>query len=167
MDALGGQQAFIAREEWEKGRYGGAVAFPPDPVDVDRTRSRRRRVVESVWVVGVVAYGLARTLVVWQALGDYGVNPWIYGVIDVVSSVPYAIGTARVVTGTIDRDWARVRQWGLIAVGAFFAPDLYIVLAGHGMPRLVYLVLGVWVLGATVLATRGILGKIRTARFAP
>jgi hypothetical protein len=34
------------------------------------------------------------------------------------------------------------------------------------MPTFVDLILGAWVLGATVLATRGIRGKIRTARFA-
>jgi hypothetical protein len=150
------------RAKSEQGRYGCPVSTSLDPAVSGR--SRHRIVLESVWVVGVVAYGLARTLVVWQALGNYGVNPWIYGAIDVVSSVPYAIGTARVVTGTMDRDWVRVRRWGLIAVAAFFAPDLYIVVAGHGMPALVYIVLASWVLVAAALAARGIAGKLRSAR---
>ena len=150
------------RAEGERGRYGGPVSTPPDAAG--SVQSHRRVVFESIWVVGVVAYGLARTLVVWTALGDYGVNPWIYGVLDVVSSVPYAIGTARVVTGVMDRDRARVRRWGLIAVAAFFAPDLYIVAAGRGMPTPVYIVLVAWVLVAAVLAARGIAGKIRSGR---
>jgi len=126
--------------------------------------SHLRIVLEATWVVGVVAYGLARTLVVWGALSDYGVNPWIYGIIDLVSSVPYAIGTARVVTGILDRDWARVRKWGTIAVLTFFAPDVYILLAGHGMPTTVYLVLGAWLLVAIAIAGRGMSCKLRDAR---
>lgn len=138
------------------------MATPPDPTGPQH--SRLRFVLESTWVVGVLAYGLARTFVVWGALGRYGVNPWVYGVIDLVSSVPYAIGTAKVVTGIIDRDWARARKWGLIAVVAFIAPDLYIVIAGHGMPALVYVVLGAWVAVAALLAGRSVALKLRTAR---
>ena len=127
---------------------------------------RLRVVLESTWVVGVLVYGLARTVVVWGALGDYGVNPWIYGAIDLFSSVPYAIGTARVVTGCLDRDWARVRRWGLIAAVAFIAPDLYILAAGHGMPAIVYVVLGTWLLVAALLAGRSVAVKLRAERTA-
>lgn len=144
------------------GRYGWPVPTPPDPAGP--SSSRLRVVLESTWVVGVVAYGLARTVVVWQVLGDYGVNPWIYGVIDVVSSVPYGLGTARVVTGILDRDWARVRRWGLIAVAAFSAPDLYIVVAGRGMPTLIYVVLGAWLLAGAALAARSVVRKHRAER---
>ncbi len=150
------------RAEGESCRYGCPVSMPPDPAGP--LRSRHRLVFESIWVVGVVVYGLARTLVVWQALGDYGVNPWVYGTIDLISSVPYAIGTARVVTGVMDHDWPRVRRWGSIAVTAFFLPDLYIVVAGHGMPALVYVILAVWVFVAAVLAARAVAGSIRSAR---
>ena len=147
-----------------KGERGPLRWCVPTPPAGRSGQTRHRLVLESTWVVGVVAYGLARTLVVWGALGDYGVNPWIYGVIDLVSSVPYAIGTARVVTGVMDRELGPGAPWGLIAVAAFFVPDLYIVVAGHGMPTVVYVVLGVWVLIAAVLAARAVAGKIRTAR---
>jgi hypothetical protein len=138
------------------------VPKTPDPAGPEH--SRLRVVLESTWVVGVLAYGLARTFVVWGALAGYGVNPWVYGLIDLVSSVPYAIGTARVVTGTIDRDWARVRKWGLIAAVAFIAPDLYILTAGHAMPAIVYVVLGTWVAAAALLAGRSVALKLRSAR---
>ncbi|MSO38675.1 MAG: hypothetical protein EXQ69_10605, partial [Acidimicrobiia bacterium] len=70
-----------------------------EPIAVARMTDERRRMVEVLWVVAALAYGLGRAIVVWKTLGDYGVNPWIYGVLDVISTVPYAIGTARVVTG--------------------------------------------------------------------
>lgn len=109
----------------------------------------------------VVAYGLGRTIVVWQALGGYGVNPWVYGAIDLVSSVPYGLGTARVVTGVLDRDWARVRRWGTIAALAFVAPDVYIVFAGESMPWPVYVVLGAWCSVAAVFAFRSLRRQVR------
>ena len=116
-------RAWRARGETEDSPATVArVSTAPEPAGP--ANSRLRILLESTWVVGVLAYGLARTFVVWSALGDYGVNPWIYGAIDLISSVPYAIGTARVVTGCLDRDWARVRRWGLIAAVAFIAPNL-------------------------------------------
>ena len=135
-----------------------------EPIAVARMTDERRRMVEVLWVVAALAYGLGRAIVVWKTLGDYGVNPWIYGVLDVISTVPYAIGTARVVTGVIDRDWARVRLWGTIAAVAFLVPDLYIVIVGESMPLVVYVVLGVWFIGAVYFAVRSITKKVRANR---
>lgn len=135
-----------------------------EPIVAARMTDKRRRMVEVLWVAAAVAYGLGRAIVVWKTLGDYGVNPWVYGVLDVVSAVPYAIGTARVVTGVIDRDWARVRLWGTIAAVAFLVPDLYIVIVGKSMPWVVYVVLGVWFVGAVYFAVRSVTKKVRANR---
>jgi len=121
----------------------------------------RRRIIERLWVVGVVAWGLGRTVIVWETLGGYGVNPWVYGAIDVVSSVPYGLATARVVENLIDRDRVTALRWGVVAAVTFVLPDLYIVIAGRHMPVVVYVVLALLVVLLGTLAARGVVNKAR------
>jgi len=67
-------RAWRAKGEGEESP--ATVALVPTSPDPDGPPNTRLRVVlESTWVIGVLVYGLARTFVVWGALGDYGVNP--------------------------------------------------------------------------------------------
>jgi len=92
------------------------------------------------WVVAVLAWSVARTLVVARMLGRYGVSPWAYGAVDLAVSWPYAMATAGVVTNLLDRRRSAARRCALAAAATFLAPDVYLVLAGHGKPTVVYVV---------------------------
>ena len=119
------------------------------PPDVATTEQRaRRRTLSRVWFGVVIAYSLIRAVVVWQALGDYGVNVWIYLVIDMTCAVIDGINTAKLVISIADERYRDARKEGLIALVTFIVPDLYIVYAGNKMPKMVYFVLG----GIVVLA---------------
>jgi hypothetical protein len=100
----------------------------------------RRDVLTRGWLVAVLGWSVFRSMVVAHTLRRYGVNPWAYGTVDLVSSWPYAVASAGVVTSLLDRRMAAFRRNGLVAAAAFFFPDLYLLLAGHHKPRLVYLV---------------------------
>ena len=39
---------------------------------------QRRRNLSRAWAIVVIAWAFGRTLVVWAAVGDYGINPWMY-----------------------------------------------------------------------------------------
>jgi len=92
---------------------------------------------ERVWVLLVVVYGFGKSLVVWGALGKYGVNPFIYLVVDIAAAIPYGIATARVVINGIARNWREVRKWSRVATITHFIPDIYIFSVIRSAPRII------------------------------
>ena len=133
-------------------------------------RTRRRVVLERIWVVATVGYGMARALLVGATLSQYGVNPWGYLALDLATSVPLGIATARVVCALVDRDLRKARNWGIVAVLTDFAPDVFIVVVGRDMPVIVYGVLAAVTGASLVLGGRSIARKVacmRRARNAP
>jgi len=123
---------------------------------------RARRAIEATWVLLTVGYAVLKAFVVGHTLDKYGVKPWVYGGIDIATSIPLGIATARGVGAAIDHDWPLFRRWGLVAAIAFFAPDVSILIMGRGMPIHVYLGLGTFVTITTLVALRSAWRKIRT-----
>ena len=124
----------------------------------------QRKHVERLWVAITLAWGLFRALVVWAALSRYGVNPWIYLTIELVSSGPYGLATARIVTSLLDHRRDTAFRWAIAAAVLFLAPDLYIVAAGRSMPLYVYVVVGVIVAALGVAGILRIRVAVRAAR---
>lgn len=106
-----------------------------------RTFEGRRRL-ERWWFVLVMVWSVCRVVAVWRWLDKYGVNPFVYALVDVGSSAPYALGSARTIGALIDRRYARAAVWSVLAAVCFAAPDVYIVAAGHDMPWIVYGIVG-------------------------
>ena len=95
------------------------------------------------WIVSIFGYSVLRALVVWPTLGDYGVNPWAFLVIDVGTAWPYAYGQVRVVNEARMGNWSSTQVWAMIAMLAFVAPYAYIAGAGSGeMPLVAWVVIG-------------------------
>jgi hypothetical protein len=114
------------------------------------------------WILGVFAFSVARALVVWPTLGDFGVNPWIFLVIDVVTAFPYAYGQVRVVNGARAGDWRDVQIWAFVTFVMFIAPYAYIVGAGSGeMPLLAWIIIGVLATFFGVASVMRIMRQIR------
>ena len=94
------------------------------------------------WIVGVFAFSVARALVAWPALSQYGVNPWVFLAIDVVTAFPYAVGQVKVVNGFRYKQYGAVQIWALVVGATFLAPYVYIVMAGQErIPTVAYLVI--------------------------
>src|SRR4051794_26343529 len=109
-------------------------------------RDQRRKTLERSWVIGVVLFGFVRFVLAWEVLSKYSpATVIIFGLIDFGTAVPYAIGTARLVTSLVDRDGLAAARWGALASACFLAPYLWIAWAGHdhGFPVAVYIVTGV------------------------
>lgn len=128
------------------------------------TRTARRLLFERLWVLLVIAYGAGRAFVVWKALGKYGVNPWLYLALDVTSSWPYAIATARLVTSVIDREFSRARSWGVLAAVTFLIPDLYILAGARHVPTAVYAIIIAIISLLALLTILSLFIKIRNGR---
>ena len=144
-------------------RSSAAGGEAPQP---ERPRSKLRQRLELSWVVGIVLFTLARFFVARETLEQYGLNIWVFGVIDLVTAIPYAIGTARVVGAMVDRDLAAAGTWAGIAALSFFAPYGYILWSGKDaeFPTSVYVVLGVLIAIFGANALWSVIRKVRAAR---
>ena len=118
------------------------------------------------WVVIIVAFTIGRVVVANEALGDYGLNIWVFGFIDLITAVPYAIGTAKVVTSMIDREPSKSMGWGAVAFASFIAPYLYVMWTGRDaeFPPIVWIVLGVLILLFGGNAVWSAVRKVRQGR---
>ena len=138
-------------------------AAEPQGVGAPRRRSRLRRNLEWGWVVTVVVFTLGRLLLARETLAQYGLNIWIFGIIDLVTAFPYALGTARVVGAIVDRNGRDISKWTLVAAGSFLAPYVYVALAGADgkFPPGVYLALGLLMVVFGANAIRSVARKVK------
>jgi hypothetical protein len=139
------------------------MPFPAPTRDCD-ARSQRRVALERIWIAATVGYGLLRACLVAATLSQYGVNPWSYLIIDVATSVPLGLSTARVIGALVDRDLRTARTWAIVAVLTDFAPDIFIVIVGRDMPMVVYVALGVIAVASVGFGVRSILRKVASMR---
>ncbi len=135
-------------------------------VDVQHSAEtlRRRKVLSRTWGVIVVTWSLVRALVVWAALGDYGINPWMYLLIDLGSAIVDAYTTPRMVLAFIDSQYRTAAKWLLASAGAFIVPDLYIFLGTRHMPRRVIFVIAVIISITGFVAVFSVVRKIRAGK---
>jgi hypothetical protein len=113
------------------------------------------------WALGIVAFSAARALIAWPTLGSYGVNPWWFLFIDVVTAPPY--GVAQALAVKILRDRSRPTRdavpWAVLVAVMFFAPYAFIFIASYladapqPMPAIAYIGVLLWmaVFGAFAL----------------
>lgn len=130
-------------------------------------RSRRRRTLEASWVVGVVVFVVVRFVVAYSALAEYDqLTVVIFGLLDLGTAVPYAIGTARLVTSLVDGEVEIAARWGVLAAGSFIAPYLWIAWAGRDgeFPTIVYVVTAVLCVCLGINAVFGLRRRVRAER---
>lgn len=97
------------------------------------------RLTKSIWYALVLGWALIRTLIVKGIFEKNGVNPWIYLVIDLAASIPYARYTHRFVISFLEKDWKRLKVALVISVLTFYAPDLYILLSAQEVSTSIYI----------------------------
>lgn len=133
----------------------------------DTGRVNRRRAIERSWVAGVVLYSGVRFALAYSTLAEYDrASVVVFGLLDVGTAVPYAIGTARLVTSLVDRQPERAARWGALASACFLAPYLWIAWAGRDgqFPIIVYIVVGVLVVSLGANAVYSIRKRVRAER---
>jgi hypothetical protein len=122
---------------------------------------RRRRNLSRTWAGMVVTWSLIRALIVWAAVGDYGLNPWIYLVIDLACASVDAVTTPRMVIAFIDDEYRRAAWWAVASLVAFLLPDVYIFTGSRTLPRnLILIIVGI----VSTTLTIGVIGIVRKVR---
>ena len=104
---------------------------------LEDAEARRKGV--RIWISIVLAWSIARSLVVAKVFAEYGLNPQLYFAIDFLSSIPYAYASAHSLLTYIDKQRIRSIAWGLLTIAMFYLPDLYIVSASKHVPPSTYL----------------------------
>ena len=117
------------------------------------TAGRRDRL-ELAWFFAVMTWSVIRIIAVSTWLQDYGVDPFHYAMVDLGSSAPYSLASARLLGSLVDGRMRRATSWGVLTVVTFVAPDLYIFTAGRALPWASYVVVGTIATIGAVLAIR-------------
>ncbi|MEO5723266.1 MAG: hypothetical protein ABIQ39_05610 [Ilumatobacteraceae bacterium] len=124
----------------------------------------RRKMLSRTWAAIVVAWSLIRTLIVWAALGSYGINPWIYLGIDLISAGVDAFTTPRMVLAFVDDHYKLAVRWLAASAAAFVVPDLYIFLGTRTMPRRVIVIIVAVIILTTLVAIFSVARKVQQGR---
>ncbi len=127
----------------------------------DAETLQRRKRLSRTWAGIVVVWSLIRTGIVWAAVGDYGLNPWIYLSLDLSSAIVDAFTTPRMVLSFIDDHFKQAIKWAFISLVAFIVPDLYIFLGTRTLPTRIIVVVCL-IIGLTL--TIGVIGVVRRVR---
>lgn len=126
----------------------------------------RRTLLSRLWLLGSVAYGGVRALLVWRFLSGYGVNPWGFAAVELGSSALYGWASARVVLAVVDRSWGLLWRVGPLAVGTYAAPDIFVFATlGHAPDGLVRTLVGIVGVSA-LLAAVALVREVRRRRAA-
>jgi len=115
------------------------------------------------WAIGIILFSAARALLAWPTLGRYGVNPWLFLCIDLLTAAPYGISQA--VTVKILRERSRPPRdaipWSIMVVAMFLAPYVYIFFASGEMPVLAYAGITAWIVLFAALAIARMVRQVR------
>ncbi len=127
-------------------------------------RTKRQTFWERLWASTIVLYTFGATFVVWKALHKYGVNPYIFFVVDLITSWFYGLASARLVVAIIHKRWSETQKWGWLSALNFMLPQIYILVTANHVPKdvdiIICSVIGVMVAFALV----GIASQLRVAR---
>ena len=127
-------------------------------------RTKRQTFWERIWASTIILYTFVATFIVWKALHKYGVNPYLFFLIDLVTSWFYGLASARLVVAIIHKRWSETQKWGWLAALNFMLPQIYILVSARHVPRDVYLIIYSAISVMIAFAIIGILSQIRTAR---
>jgi len=135
--------------------------MPPAAHVHDAETLQRRKNLSRTWAGIVVGWSIIRTVIVWAAVGEYGLNPWIYLSLDLGAAIVDAFTTPRMVISFIDDHFKQAFKWAVISLVVFIIPDLYIFLGTRTLPTHIIVVLCL-IIGLTLAV--GVISVIRKIR---
>ena len=130
----------------------------------DAETLQRRKRLSRAWAGVVVVWSLVRTAIVWAAVGDYGLNPWIYFALDLGAAIVDAFTTPRMVLAFIDDHYRQAVKWALISLTVFIIPDVYIFLGSQRLPTNIIVIIAVIISVTSSVAILAVVRKIRKGR---
>lgn len=99
------------------------------------------KIASRIWMALVILWAIGRAIFVKELFGSHGVNGLIYLAVDLISSIPYAIYSARLVINFIKHDYKSTYKNILLTALFFYIPDLYILISARRVPAGLYAIL--------------------------
>ena len=140
------------------------ICMPVAPLLHSAATLRRRKHLSRTWAGIVVAWSLIRTVIVWAAVGDYGLNPWVYLALDLGAATVDAFTTPRMVLSFIDDRFRQAVKWAVISLVVFVIPDVYIFLGTRELPTHLIIIVCTIVTLTLAVGVWGVTRRIRKGR---
>jgi hypothetical protein len=93
--------------------------------------------IRAIAILISLAYTAARVLIVQATLVSYGINPWVFLIIDAISGVVYVLGIEQLIVAMKKRNNTPMHKiiiWSLVTIAMFAAPYLYLFGASRELP---------------------------------
>lgn len=127
-------------------------------------RTVNTKLATRIWMVLVLLWAIGRALFVKELFGSHGVNGLVYLAVDLISSIPYAIFSARLVITFINHEFKSIYRNALATAFFFYIPDLYILIAARRVPAGLYVILLLTITLFSAFAIGAIARDIRNKR---
>ena len=95
-------------------------------------------VLKRAWITAVLAYSVARTLIIWKIFQKYGVNQYLYLIIDIFCAYWYAIFSTKLVIETSKTHYKNLLKYLSLALIFNFIPDLYVLATAKEVPSFIF-----------------------------
>ena len=83
----------------------------------------------------VIAYAVIRALIIWKVFAKYGVNPYAYLIVDVISAYFYAIFSTNLIIQVHKTHYKQGAKYLLLTVLFNFIPDIFILVTATEVPK--------------------------------
>jgi hypothetical protein len=105
------------------------------------------------WVALSLLWSFTRAALIWHVFGSHGTNGFGYLLVDLATTIPYAIYSARAAFAWIDRSPEFARNL-LISVTCFLAPDAYVVVTARNVAPVIWFGFGAFVTLMAIFAIK-------------
>ena len=112
----------------------------------------RDKRVHYAWLLAVLAWACFRAIAINRFFGAHKVNAWGYLTVDLVSSVPYAIYSAKAVVNFLDKSWGAFRKHVVLTAICFYIPDIYVFIFARTVPTSLYVGFGISIIFFSTMA---------------
>ena len=103
----------------------------------------RNKRTHQVWLIIVLIWASFRAFAINKFFGDHEVNAWGYLIIDLTTSIPYAIYSTRTVVNFLDKSWIQFRRNFALTALFFYIPDIYVFAFARAVPKSLYIGFGI------------------------
>lgn len=94
---------------------------------------------QQTWLCLVIVWACFRAFAINKFFGNHQVNAWGYLLVDLASSIPYALYSARAVVNFLDKSWPEFRRNVFLTAAFFYIPDLYVFIFARTVPASLYI----------------------------
>jgi hypothetical protein len=93
---------------------------------------------KKAWLASVLVYSLLRTFIIWKVFQKYGVNQYVYLVIDLICAFFFAKFSTEVVLEANQTHYRELLKNLLFTLVFNFIPDMYVLLTAKEVPKFLY-----------------------------